>query len=56
MGVKDINKIYNIDEMVKGHTIFIASAVTDAVTIMGGMRGVYKSDGLYNSASLIRNK
>ena len=35
LGIKDINKKYNIDEMVKGDVIFCASAITDGDIVDG---------------------
>ena len=43
MGIHDLNKKYEINEIVKGDAIFCASAITDTMA----MRGVVPEDGLY---------
>ncbi len=35
LGIKDINKKYNIDDMIKGDVIFCASAITDGDIVDG---------------------
>ena len=43
MGIHDLNKKYEINEIIKGDTIFCASAITDTMA----MRGVIPEDGYY---------
>jgi fructose-1,6-bisphosphatase/sedoheptulose 1,7-bisphosphatase-like protein len=35
MGIKDINKIYTLNELAKGHVAFIATGVTDSFLLKG---------------------
>ena len=53
MGIKDLNKKYELHEIIKGDAIFCASAITDTM----GMRGVITDDGYYyNTETLVTHK
>ena len=53
MGIVDLNKKYEIKEIVKGDAIFCATAITDTLT----MRGVVTDDKLsFNTETLVTHK
>ena len=53
MGITDLNKKYEINEIVKGDAIFCASAITDTM----GMRGVMpEDDHYYTTETLVTHK
>ena len=53
MGIVDLDKKYELNEIIKGDTIFCASAITDTM----GIRGVVpKNDQLYMTETLVTHK
>ena len=53
MGIVDLNKKYEIKEIVKGDAIFCATAITDTLT----MRGIVTDDKLsFNTETLVTHK
>ncbi len=52
MGITDLNKKYEINEIVKGDAIFCASAITDTMA----MRGVMQEDDYYMTETLVTHK
>ncbi|ABD44920.1 fructose-1,6-bisphosphatase, class II [Ehrlichia chaffeensis str. Heartland] len=48
-GIKDINKIYSIEEMVKSESIFIATGITDSALV----KGIRYSQGSFIIESII---
>ena len=53
MGIIDLDKKYEINEIVKGDAIFCASAITDTM----GMRGVVPEDeNYYMTETLVTHK
>ncbi len=53
MGIEDLDKKYELKEIVKGDTIFCASAITDTMS----MKGVLKeSENSYNTETLVTFK
>ena len=53
MGIKDLNKKYEINEIIRGDTIFCASAITDTMTMKGV---VHKDDHCYMTETLVTHK
>ena len=53
MGIKDINKKYELNEIVKGDAIFCATAITDTMTLKGIIE---ESKNSYLSETLITFK
>ncbi len=53
MGIQDLNKKYEINEIIRGDTIFCASAITDTMS----MRGVVPDEGhFYMTETLVTHK
>ena len=52
MGIKDLNKKYEIDEIVKGESIFCATGITSCDL----MNGVLKADDKYITETIITHK
>ena len=52
MGIKDLNKKYEINEIVKGESIFCATGITSGDL----MNGVLKKDGKYITETIITHK
>ena len=52
LGIKDVNKKYNIDDMVKGDVIFIATGVTDG-NLVSGIKDLGDS---FSSETLVLHK
>jgi len=52
MGITDLNKKYEINEIVKGDAIFCASAITDTMA----MKGVMQENGYYMTETLVTHK
>ncbi len=52
MGITDLNKKYEINEIVKGDAIFCASAITDTMA----MKGVIQQDDYYMTETLVTHK
>ena len=53
MGITDLNKKYQLNEIIKGDTIFCATAITDTLT----MKGVaYETNNFYNTETLVTHK
>ncbi len=52
MGITDLNKKYELNEIVKGDSIFCASAITDTMA----MRGVSQEDDYYMTETLVTHK
>mgnify|MGYP001605374271 FL=1 len=53
MGVSDINRIYKIDELAKGHVMFCATGVT-AGPLLNGVR--YTGDGAHTHSLVMRSE
>ena len=53
MGIENLNKKYEIHEIVKGDSIFCATAITDTMSLKGIMM---KNDNLYMTETLITHK
>ncbi len=53
MGIDDLDKKYEINEIIKGDTIFCASAITDTMTIKGVKR---EEDYSYVTETLVTHK
>ncbi len=53
MGINDLNKKYEINEIVKGDTIFCATAITDTMT-MNGVK--FEDDDYYITETLVTHK
>ena len=49
LGIKDLNKKYNIEDMVKGDVIFCATGVTDG----DFLKGIKDHDNFYNAETLL---
>ena len=49
LGIKDLNKIYTIEEMVKGDVIFCATGVTDGDLV----KGITYHDQYFDSETLV---
>ena len=53
MGITDLNKKYELNEIVKGDSIFCATAITDTLN----MKGVHpKNDKIYYTETLVTHK
>jgi fructose-1,6-bisphosphatase II / sedoheptulose-1,7-bisphosphatase len=52
MGITDLDKKYDLNEIVKGDSIFCATAITDTMA----MRGVFTDDGYYITETLVTHK
>ena len=52
LGIKDLDKIYNINDMVKGDVIFCATGVTDGDLV----KGIQDSEDYFQSESLVLHK
>ncbi|MCW5723544.1 MAG: class II fructose-bisphosphatase [Maricaulaceae bacterium] len=50
-GVKDLNRKYDLTDMVTGHCVFIATGVTDGALL----RGVHRTNGGYALETLVLN-
>ncbi len=53
MGIKDLNKKYDIKEIVMGDSIFCATAITDAMSMKGVVK---KKDNAYTTETLVTHK
>ena len=51
MGIEDIEKVYEVDDLVKNDVIFSATGVTDGYLV----KGVYKSKGKFITETLLFN-
>jgi fructose-1,6-bisphosphatase II len=52
-GINDFNKVYNLDELVKGETIFVATGVTDG-DFLKGVR--FFKNGAYTHSVIMTSK
>ena len=52
MGIKDLNKKYNINEIIKDESIFCATGITDGELI----NGVKQSNGIFTTETLVTHK
>ena len=52
IGIRDLNKIYNIEDMVKGDVIFSATGITDGPLL----KGIKNGNGFYESETLLLHK
>ena len=52
MGIKDLNKKYEINEIVKGESIFCATGITSGDLV----KGVNKVDNKYVTETLVTHK
>ena len=52
MGISDLNKKYNIDDMIKGDVIFCATAITNGDIA----EGIKENDEFYEASTLALHK
>ena len=53
MGIKDINKVYNMEELAKGDVMFVATGVTDGSLLKGVQ---FKPWGAITNSIIMRSK
>ena len=52
MGIKDLNKKYDLKEIVKGDSIFCATGITNGDLV----KGVFVNDNKYTTETLVTHK
>ena len=52
MGIKDLNKKYDLNEIIKGDSIFCATGITTSELV----NGVKFEDGKYTTETLVTHK
>ena len=52
MGITDLKKKYNIDDMIKGDVIFCATAITDGDIV----KGIQQDDNFFETSTLALHK
>ena len=52
MGIEDLNKKYNLNEIVRGESIFCATGITSGDLV----KGVNKIDNIYVTETLVTHK